>query len=84
MIKGYVINLSEQMGIKLSRITVEEGQRFGCLDVLLVNLSVKGHIISTLIYKTDLECLQNGQSNCYRLELKIRSALSRLQMLLNP
>lgn len=83
MIQEYVVDLAAQMGIKLSRVSMVEGRRVGCLDVHLLNLAADGQRVSTLVYQSELDGLQSG-SGCERLELKIRSALSRLQMLLEP
>jgi hypothetical protein len=83
MMKEYVVDLALQMGIRLSQVTVIEGRRVGCLDVHLLNLAADGQRASTLVYQSELDELQSG-SYCERLEMKVRSALTRLQMMLEP
>jgi len=77
IIKEYATGIAAQMGMKLTKISVIEGQRIGCLDVHLLNLARGNQIVSALVYQTELDRLQNG-FQCDRLETKIRSALSRL------
>jgi hypothetical protein len=79
MIQEYAADLAAQMGILLSRVTVDEGRTVGCLDAYLVNLTSCGHQVSALVYQNELD-----DPASERLELKIRSALSRLQLLLAP
>jgi hypothetical protein len=83
MIREYATDLAAQVGIKLSRVSVIEGRRVGCLDVHLLHLAAGGQLVSALVYQSELDELKNG-SYCERLEFKIRSALSRLEMLLKP
>jgi len=83
MIHEYASDLAAQAGIKLSRVAVIEGRRVGCLDVHLLHLAADRKLVSALVYQSELDELQNG-SHCERLELKIRAALSRLQILLEP
>ena len=83
MIKEYATELATQTGMKLSGVTVVEGRRVGCLDVHLLHLTVDEHMVSALVYQSELDELQNN-SCCDRLEMKIRTALSRLQILLEP
>jgi hypothetical protein len=79
MIQKYVEEIALQMGIKLSRISVVEGRKVGCIDMHLLNLSADGHSVSTLLYQSELDEMQSGLP-CLRLEIKIRAALSRLQV----
>ena len=81
MIHDYANELAAQMGIQLSKISVIEGQSVGCLDVYLVHLSTKDHLVSALVHRTDFDNLHIGNYSD-RLELKLRVALSRLQVLL--
>ena len=83
MIKKYAADIAAQMGMQLSRVSVVEGRDIGCLDVHLLKLMSDGQLVSALVYQSELDHLQSG-SSCERLELKIRSALSRLQLLLAP
>lgn len=81
MIKEYTADLAAQMGIRLSRISVIEGKRVGCFDVHLLNLAADDQRVSTLVYQSELDKLHNGICN-ELLEVKIRGALSKLQILL--
>jgi len=81
MIREYAADIATQMGIRLSRISVIEGQRVGCFDVHLLNLAAENQRVSTLVYQSELDKLQNGSSS-ERLEVKIRGALSKLQTLM--
>ena len=81
MIQEYVAALAAQMDIALSRVSVVVGQRVGCLDVHLLTMIAGSHRVSALVYQSELDKLQSN-SCCERLELKIRSSLSRLQLLL--
>jgi hypothetical protein len=83
MIQECAADLATQQGINLSRVSIIEGRKVGCLDMHLLNLVANGHLVSTLVYQSELEELQSGAC-CDRLETKIRAALSRLQMLLEP
>lgn len=83
MITEYVTDLAGQMSIPLTRVSTVEGSKVGCLDVHLLNMSSKGKTVSALVYKSELDEIQNGiQSE--RLELKVRSALGRLKIMLEP
>ena len=82
MIQEYVSNLANKMGIELSQISIVDGNQLGCLDVFLLKISIKLHTVDALIYKTDIENLENGE-NCDRLEVRTRATLSRLQMMLD-
>lgn len=83
MIKEYAAKLAEQTGVRLSRVSVVEGRRVGCLDVHLLHISSDGQLVSALVYQSELDELQN-HSSCERLELKIMNALSRLKTRLEP
>ena len=83
MIQEYAVDIAAQMGIQLSRVSVVEGRPIGCLDVYLLSLAADDHLVSTLVHQSELDHVQNG-SDCGHLEAKIRSALERLQMLLEP
>ena len=82
MILKFADDLATQAGIKLSKVTVVEGRRVGCLEAHLLNLASDGQLVSTLVYQSELDELQSD-SCCERLELKIRTALSRLQVVQN-
>lgn len=81
MIKKYVSNIATQMGMKPPNVSLVEGHSLGCIDTHLVNISTKGRIVGALIFNSDLESLAKGEGSD-RLEIRIRSSLARLQMLL--
>jgi translation initiation factor 6 (eIF-6) len=83
IIDEFTRDLATQLGIRISSVRVVEGKAVGCLDSYLLNISSDGNIVSALVYQTEMEDLANGLP-CNRLELKIRSALSRLKMMLEP
>jgi len=83
MIRKYVSDIADQMGIQLSQVLFVEGSKVGCRDVHLLNIVADGQRVSTLVYQSDLDELQSVLS-CLRLEIKIRTALSKLKMLLKP
>jgi hypothetical protein len=82
MIEQFVSCIAARMGIDLSRITLVDGQPLGCIDVQLLNMSSKGHVVSALVFQADIENLKNG-TDCDSLEVRMRSSLSRLQVLLD-
>jgi hypothetical protein len=81
MIEEYVADTAFHMGIKLSQLSIVEGRRVGCLGAHLLNLASGDQIVSTLVFQTELDKLQDGNYS-ERLETKIRSALSQLKILL--
>ena len=81
MIKEYATSLAEQMGIKLSRVSVIDGKLLGCRDSHLLQLYSDDRMESVLVYQREIEALHEGISR-ERLELRIRTALSHLQILL--
>lgn len=80
MIREYAADLAAQMGMQLSDISVVDGEQAGCIGVHLLLLSINDNMVSSLVYQTDIAALQDG-SEFDRLETRIRSALSRLQMM---
>jgi hypothetical protein len=80
-IKEFTTDIADQMGINLSKITLVEGNKVGCLDIHLLNLSTKGKLVSVLAYQSDVDNLLGGKPND-RFETKIRTALSRLKIML--
>jgi len=83
MITGLATDIAEQMGIPLSGVSVVEGRRVGCLEMSLLHFAADGQLVSALVHQSELDDLYNG-SCCERLRVKIQSALSRLQMTLEP
>jgi hypothetical protein len=79
MVKGLATHIADQMGIRLSGVSVVEGQRVGCLDMFLLHFAADGQLVSALVHKSEFDDLQSG-SSCERLEVKIQTALSRLKM----
>lgn len=83
MITEYATDIAAQVGIMLSKVTLQKGRSLGSLDAHLLSLEAGGRLVSEFIHQTDLDNLQNG-SGCEWLDMKIRAALSRLQVLLAP
>jgi hypothetical protein len=83
LIHNYVYDIAAQMKIQLSQVSVIEGRNVGCLDVHLLNVTSNSHLVSVLVYQSELDKLQIGE-RCERLETRIRSALSGSQMLREP
>jgi|BarGraIncu00431A_1022009.scaffolds.fasta_scaffold39775_1 hypothetical protein len=83
MIENFVSAIATQMEMKLSKVSLVDGRALGCGDVYLLNVSSKGHDISALVYQNDIENMKNG-IDCDRLKVRVRSSLSRLQLLINP
>lgn len=82
MINKYVSEIALQMGMKLSNVALVDGRTLGCRDVCMLNITSHGCIASALIFPTDLLLLENGV-RCDQLEVRMRAALSRLQMQLD-
>jgi hypothetical protein len=83
MIEEFVSDISTKMGINLSKVSLVDGQPLGCTDVQLLNMSSKGYVVSTLIFRADIKNLKDG-CGCDSLEVRIRVSLSRLLMLIHP
>jgi len=81
MIQEYVVKLAEQSGIQLSGISVVDGRMVGCNDAHPLHLTADGNLVSVLVHQSELDELQSC-TYCERLEIKIKTALSRLQVLL--
>jgi hypothetical protein len=81
MIQDYAADMAAQIGIQKLKVSLVNGIRLGCKDMHLVNLGSMGKYVSTLVFQSDLNSLQSA-SECVQLEIKIRSALDRLKMLL--
>lgn len=82
MIKEYVSDLAAQTGLKLLRVTVSGGPRVSCVDYRL-EIASKSHVVTTMIHQSELDSLESGANSGF-LELKIRTALERLKMQMEP
>lgn len=83
MIEEFVSRISTKMGINLSQVSLVDGQPLGCIDVHLLNISSQGYVVSSLVFRADIDNLNNGLV-CDSLEVRIRASLSRLKKLLEP
>jgi hypothetical protein len=83
MIHTYASDVATQMGIQLSQVAVIEDWSVFCQDAYLLNLSSCNQLVSIVVYKHDLDNLHNAPCR-ERLDDKLRSALSRLQLLIEP
>ena len=82
MIKEYVAEMASQMGVDVTHIALTGGLKVACVDYRLEIYS-KSHVVSTLLHMSELESIKN-RSNSGFLELKIRSSLERLKLILEP
>ena len=78
MVKTFVTGIASQAGIHLSKVVLVEGNKLGCLDTHLMKLSSGEHLVSVLIYQSDIDNLLNGDSTD-RFETKLRITLLKLQ-----
>jgi hypothetical protein len=83
IIKEYCSDIAIQMGIQLTGITVEENWTAFCPDAYLLKLRSDSQLISLVVYRPELDNLLVGSCN-EKLEIMIRSALSHLQLMLEP
>jgi len=83
MLTEMIYDLAAQMGVRLTKISFVEGEQLGCQDVSLLKIYVNDHVVSALIYRADIDGIAH-HVNRDRLEVRLRSALSRLQLLLAP
>jgi hypothetical protein len=82
MIEEYVSDLARQMRMNLTKVSLTGGLVVACQDYRL-EIASKSHVVSTLINQSELDSIENGSSSGF-LELKVRAALERLKMLLEP
>ena len=83
MFNDLVQDLAAEMGlfnVSVALIDVTAGE---ILNTLILQISKEGHVVSALTYQFELDQLQAG-IHCERLEIRIRLALSRLRLLLEP
>lgn len=59
MIHKFVSDISTQLGIKLSKVSLIDGQHLGCIDAQLLKMSAKGHTVGALVFQADIEKLKN-------------------------
>jgi hypothetical protein len=79
LIRNHLAVIASQINVQLSHVTVVEGQRLGCCDAHLLKIYADGQQINVLLYQSELDELQSNIVSD-RLEQRIRSSLSRLQM----
>lgn len=75
LLENYAADLAMQMGVKLSKVSVETSS--DCNDASLLLLESGRKQASTMTYHTDLDELKR-RKRCERLKLKITGALKRL------
>jgi hypothetical protein len=83
MIQEHAADLAAEMGIQLSWASFVEGRPVAGVDEFVLSLESEGHQVSTLVHKSELDGLTN-RTDRGQLDDKIRSALSRLKLLLEP
>lgn len=80
-----VHEIAEQMGLlalKVSEVTLTDGERIGCRDAFLLNITAHGRLTSSLIYRSDLDDINQGSVND-RMEIRIRNALAKLSQMMD-
>jgi hypothetical protein len=82
-IEEFVHDLALQAGLQVSKVTIVEGKILGYVNNYLIHIASSNHIVSALVFEHDLENLQVGQPSV-NLKLRIRNAISRLKILLEP
>jgi hypothetical protein len=82
MLQNLAHNLASDLGVALTRVSIVNGTRLGCLDVHLLHMSSGRHLSSALIHQSEIDSLHKGEQTG-RLETKIRDALTRLKELLD-
>lgn len=83
MVKVFAEDVAMQMGIELSQVTVVKGRSVDSLDTYLLRLVSGNREANTVMYQSEFDDLIDGQ-DYDRMELKLRFALSRLELLLRP
>ncbi len=78
MIDDYVKAVANQLGIRLSRIEMIDGQAVSCLDAHLLHLSAEGHTVSAIVHSQELDVVLAGKF-CEPLELRLLSVLYQLK-----
>jgi hypothetical protein len=82
MIKAYVSDLAAQMGLKLHKVLISGGPLAACIDYRL-EITSHTHVVSTMIHRSELDSIERGSCSGF-LELKVRTALERLKMQMEP
>jgi len=77
MIKKFVTEQAQIKGMKISDVTLVNGQCLGCRDMHLLNIIADGVLTSALVHQSDIDDIQRGDY-CGRLEITVNNALSRL------
>jgi hypothetical protein len=80
MIQCYVREIAEQNGVAVDLITLLDGERIGILDAYLMKMFSRGHMVSTLLFKKELDAIKDGRSS-ERFQREILKSLARLQTL---
>ncbi|MDD2271393.1 MAG: hypothetical protein PHP95_11770 [Desulfuromonadaceae bacterium] len=81
-IEEFASAVASQMGVELLEVALVDGQGLGCIDSYILDITTINEKIGTLIYKRDVDKL-NIEGECARLEIRIRTALLRLQAMIN-
>ncbi len=80
MINEYVHNIAKQMQIGTAHASISGGINVACVDYRL-DITSEKHVVSTMLTKSELEIIEN-RTNSGFLELKIRTALERLELII--
>lgn len=84
MIEKYVTDLAERMKIPLTGVSIVNNNPIaGYSDIHLLRLSSEGIVSAALLWQSDLDGVQSGLC-CEPLETKVRAALKRLEIQVEP
>ena len=78
MFDTYVHTIAAELDVALTKVALVDNDNLREMNAYLLHLATRNHLVSTLIYRTDLIELQRSHSSD-RLEVKIRSTLARLK-----
>jgi len=83
MIEKYVTDLAIQMGMNPPKISIAKRKPVGNCNGHLINISDNWKSTKAVVYYSEIADLENGTYSD-KLETRVRSALSRLQMKFEP
>jgi len=70
-------SLASDAGLRLTKITIEEGEPLGCQDAWILDMIKGKKMASVLIYQTELNKLRQGL-NADQMVNRIKSGIARL------
>lgn len=82
MVNKFVNDIASQLGMKISKVSVSGGLDVDCRDFLL-EIESNGHKVKTTINQSEIESIKHYGSSGF-LDMKIKTALERLKIQLEP